>query len=227
PTSVSFLLTNTGPGSVNWSLSNTSSWLSASSTLGTLLPSGNSTNVVVSLVGSVATNLAAGRYYANVVFTNLSDGYLQNRLFELIISASNAPVLVSGLNAGVIAPNTAPSASPGASSFDIPNSYCLFQAGIGNGSRGLPPDGAFTSQLDGASVFQFTYGATNALVLGSTYPSSGTITLATPQAYNTITLLACSANAAGTIGNLVFNFTNGTQSQVFNFNAQDWFNTAS
>lgn len=224
PTSVSFLLTNTGPGSVNWSLSNTSSWLNASSILGTLLPGGNATNVVVSLVGSVATNLAAGRYYANVVFTNLSDGYLQNRLFELIISASNAPVLVSGLNASVIAPNTATSASPGASSFDIPNSYCLLQAGIGGGSRGLPPDGAFTSQLDGASIFQFTYGATNALVLGNTYPASGTLTLATPRAYNTITFLACSANAVGTAGTLVINFTNGTHSQVFNFNAQDWFN---
>jgi hypothetical protein len=88
----------------------------------------------------------------------------------------------------------------------------------------LPPDGAFTSQLDGASVFQFTYGATNALVLGDTYPNSGTVTLATPQAYNTISILACSANTLGTIGTLVINFTNGTSSQVFNFNAQDWFN---
>ena len=67
-TSVNFLLTNTGPAGVNWSLGNTSSWLSASSFLGTLLPGGNSTNVTVSLVSSVATNLAAGRYYANVVF---------------------------------------------------------------------------------------------------------------------------------------------------------------
>jgi len=105
--------------------------------------------------------------------------------------------------------------------------WYLFQAGIGNGSRALPPDGAFTSQLDGASVFQFTYGATNALVLGNTYPASGTITLATPRAYNTITFLACSANAAGTLGTLVINFTNGTHSQVFNFNAQDWFNNTS
>jgi predicted alpha-1,6-mannanase (GH76 family) len=226
PTSVSFLLTNAGSGTVNWSLSNTSSWLSASSSIGSLSPA-DYTNVVVSLVGSVATNLASGRYYASVVFTNLSGGYLQNRLFELIISASNAPVLVSGLNAKVIAPNTATSVSPGATSFDIPNSYCLFQAGIGTGSRGLPPDGAFTSQLDGASIFQFTYDATNALVLGSTYPASGTITLATPQAYNTISILACSANAAGTIGTLVINFTNGTHSQVFNFNAQDWFNNTS
>ena len=148
-------------------------------------------------------------------------------MFELIVSASNAPVLVSGLNASVIAANTATSAAPGATAFDIANSYSLFQAGIGNGSRGLPPDGAFTSQLDGASVFQFTYGATNALVLGNAYPPSGTITLATPQAYNTIAPLACSANAAGTIGTLVFNFTDGTQSQVFNFNAQDWFNNTS
>jgi predicted alpha-1,6-mannanase (GH76 family) len=223
-TSVNFLLTNTGAGSVNWSLANTSSWLSASSVLGTLLPGGNSTNVIVSLVGSMATDLAPGRYYAHVVFTNLPSGSMQNRLFELIIAASNAPVLVSGLNASVMAANTATSAAPGATSFDIPNSYCLFQAGTGNGSRGLPPDGAFTSQLDRASVFQFNYGVTNALVLGNTYPASGTITLATPQAYNTLAILACSANAAGTVGTLVFNFTNGTQSQVFNFNAQDWFN---
>src|SRR5262249_14937074 len=47
------------------------------------------------------------------------------------------------------------------------------------------------------------------------------------QAYNSITLLACSANAgsSGVTGTFILNFTNGTQSQVFSFNAQNWFNT--
>src|SRR6185503_20539144 len=83
----------------------------------------------------------------------------------------------------------------------------------------------FTSQLDGTTVFQFQpYGNNNALVLGNSFSSSATLTLTTPQAYQTISILACSANGSG-LGTFVLNFTNGTHSQVFTFNAQDWFST--
>ncbi|EEF57646.1 glycoside hydrolase family 76 protein [Pedosphaera parvula] len=223
--SSNLVLTNTSAAAINWSLVNTSAWLIVSASSGTLATAGPATNVLVSLVPSATTNLAAGRYYTTVLFTNLSSGIVQGRSFKLIVSAGNAPITLTGFNASIIAPNSATASAPGAFAFDAPNNYGFYQAGLSGGTRGLPPDGAFTSPLDGSSVFQFTYGSTNALVLGYTYPSSATLTLATPQAYNSITLLACSANAASGIGTFVLNFTNGTHSQVFNFNAQDWFGT--
>jgi predicted alpha-1,6-mannanase (GH76 family) len=226
-TSLNLVLTNTGALAVVWSLSNTSTWLNVSAATGTLTPVGPATNVLVSLVPSVVTNLAAGRYYTSVVVTNLTSGIVQGRQFELVISAANAPIALTGYNSSGIAANTATAGAPGANTFDIPNSYCLYQAGLGTSTRGFPPDGVLASQLDGSSVFQFQYGTTNTLVLGYTYPTSATITLATPQAYSSITLLACSANSAASIGTFFLNFTNGTHSQIFNFNAQDWFGTTS
>ena len=84
----------------------------------------------------------------------------------------------------------------------------------------------FTSQLDGTTVFQFRpYGATNALVVGYNFPSSATLTLTAPRAYKSLEILACSANASGGTGTFVLNFTNGSHSQAFAFNAQDWFST--
>jgi predicted alpha-1,6-mannanase (GH76 family) len=224
-TSSNFVLTNTSASAINWSLINTSAWLNVSANSGTLAAAGPAANVLVSLVPSATTNLAAGRYYSTILITNVSSGIIQSRLFELIISAGNAPISLTGYNANIIAPNTATTTSPSAFAFDIPNGYCFYQAGLIGSTRGLPPGGAFTSPLDGTSVFQFGYGSTNVLVLGYTYPSSATLTLATPQAYNSITLLACSAHTVGTIGTFILNFTNGTHSQVFNFNAQDWFGT--
>jgi hypothetical protein len=222
--SVNLVLTNTSVSAFTWSVGNTSTWLNVSANSGTLVAAGTA-NVLVSLVPNAATNLAAGRYYASVMLTNLSSGNIQGRLFELIISAGNAPILMTGYNASAIAASSATSGAPGANAFDVPNNYCFYQAGLPGSNRGLPPDGTFTSQLDGTSVFQFQYGSTNALILGAPYPNSATLTLATPQAYNSITLLACSANTVGTIGTMVLNFTNGTHSQAFNFNAQDWFGT--
>lgn len=88
----------------------------------------------------------------------------------------------------------------------------------------MPPDGVFTSLLDGDTVFQISpYGSTNILVLGYNYPNSVTLNLAQPLAYNSIAILACSANTVGGVGTLMLNFTNGTRSPALSFNAQDWF----
>jgi predicted alpha-1,6-mannanase (GH76 family) len=225
--SINLVLTNTGATAFNWSLANTSIWLNASPSSGTLSAAGG-VNVSVSLISSATTNLPAGRYYPSVWLTNLASGVAQSRSFELVISGGNAPITMTGFNAGVLAPNTATAGMPSATGFDIPGNYCFYQAGLNSGTRGLPPDGVFTSQADTLTVFQFMpYGSTNTMLLGDTYPNSGTLAFTTPLAYNFITVLACSANASasGTLGTLVLNFTNGTHSQTFNFNAQDWFNT--
>ena len=225
PTSVSLTLTNTGATSFNWSLANTSAWLNVSSSSGTL-PAASVVNVTVSLIPSATTNLPAGRYFTTIAVTNLGSGVISSRIFTVAISGGDAPIAITGYNAAMLAPNTATAGVPGATAFDIANKYSFYQAGLNGGTRGLPPDGVFTSQFDNQTVFQLTpYGSTNALMLGSTYPNSGTLTLATPQAYNSISILASSASGGGD-GMFVLNFTNGTQSQTFNFTAQDWFNNA-
>ena len=82
-TNETFSLTNTGTTSLNWSLANTSLWLNASSSGGTLTP-GGTTNVTVSLNPS-AYSLTPGAYIANVRFTNLTDNVVQGRQFTLAV----------------------------------------------------------------------------------------------------------------------------------------------
>lgn len=67
-TSQNFLLSNMGSASLNWSVLNTSSWLNASPTGGTL-SAGGQTTLTASLT-SAANSLAAGTYTASLVFTN-------------------------------------------------------------------------------------------------------------------------------------------------------------
>src|ERR1017187_1502887 len=182
PTSINLVLTNTGAAAFNWSLANTSTWMNVSSSSGTL-PAAGGTNVMVSLILAATTNLPAGRYFASVGLTNLISGVVSSRLFTLAISGGDAPIAMTGYNAAVLAPSSATSGTPNATNFDIPNNYCFYQAGLNGSTRGLPPDGVFTSQADATTVFQLMpYGYSNALVIGYNYPSSATLTLATPQA---------------------------------------------
>jgi hypothetical protein len=83
-TSQSFTLTNAGTNSLTWSLVNTSLWLNASPSSGTLTPGGSAATVTIGL-NSVASNLLAGTYAAAVWFTNLNDGFGQSRQFTLNI----------------------------------------------------------------------------------------------------------------------------------------------
>jgi hypothetical protein len=78
-----FTLKNLGSGPVNWSLVNTSIWLTASSTSGTLGP-GASATVAVHL-NSAATNFLIGSYSGNVAFVNQTAGTTQNRQFDLYV----------------------------------------------------------------------------------------------------------------------------------------------
>ena len=151
---------------------------------------------------------------------------------RVIDSTAGNPIAASGCNARIIVPYHATTASPQATGLDIPNNWALYQEGLnanaqisssGSGLDGLPSDGLIYSQADN-SLFQLgQYGGTNALMMGNSYPSSGTLVLETPQALNRLSILAVSANGGGA-GTFVLNFSNGKQSQVFRFNAQDWYN---
>jgi hypothetical protein len=185
----------------------------------------------------LATNSAlAVQFELLVNITNLNDAAqteLNRRVVITVLnSAANQPIALTGWNAGVLAPYDATTNAPKATAFDLLNNYCFYQAGLngnpqvgpGGGGQGLAPDGRILSQFDG-TVFQLgPFGGTNALMLGHSYPRFGTLTLAQPQAYNSLAILASSANGGGN-GTFVLNFTNGDRSQVFSLRAQDWYGT--
>ena len=66
--------------------------------------------------------------------------------------------------------------------------------GLSGGTRGLPASRSFTSLVDGTTVFQFQpYTANNVLQLSASSGSFGTLTLTTPAAYSSLSLLAAAA----------------------------------
>ena len=83
-TAQNFSLTNVGTNALTWSLSNTSLWLNASTSGGSLTGGGPAVNVTLSL-NSVASNLLVGTYSASVWFTNLNDSVGQGRQFTLAV----------------------------------------------------------------------------------------------------------------------------------------------
>ncbi len=85
-TKQTYYLTNVGASALTWSLSNTSAWLNATSTGGTLA-SGASDSVVVSL-NTVASNLNVGTYAAYLWFSNNASGVAHGRFFTLKVSNS-------------------------------------------------------------------------------------------------------------------------------------------
>jgi len=95
PATQNVLLTNIGMTSLNWTASNTASWLNVSPGGGTLSSNYSGAAVTLSL-NSAASSLAPGRYSATVWFTNLNDGFAQSRQLVLNVAVtSSVPVIVN------------------------------------------------------------------------------------------------------------------------------------
>jgi hypothetical protein len=97
-TSQGYSLTNTGSAVLNWSLGSDVSWLSVSSASGTLSP-GATAGIMVSL-NAAASNLFVGSYTGHMLLTNLSDGQVHQRTFNLQISDPVAVGPSAGLKFG-------------------------------------------------------------------------------------------------------------------------------
>ena len=143
----------------------------------------------------------------------------------LSLHAANSPISATGWNRDVVVENTAFAPySSAALPFDVPNNYAFYQAGLSTGTRGLPASGAFTSLVDGTTVFQFqSYTANNMLQLSASGSSIGTLTLSVPRAYSSLSVLAAAANSGASQGNLVIHFADSTVSPTLQFNNSDWF----
>ncbi len=80
-TSETYTLKNAGAAALNWSLVNTSRWLSVSATGGALAP--GATTTVKATLNGVANSFLIGRYDGNLSFVNSTDGTTQNRELDL------------------------------------------------------------------------------------------------------------------------------------------------
>jgi uncharacterized repeat protein (TIGR02543 family) len=233
-------LTNTSASPINWTISNTNNWLSVTSTNGTLA-AGGLTNFIIAL-NSAANSLTNGSYSGSIWITNLNNGVAQQLQFSLSVETADYPIAVTGYNLDVVVENTAVGGNTTnyadifdpSCSFILPPSppVCFYEAGLaatdllGGGSAvlGLPQSGLFTSLADNATTFQFgPYNSGNVLYLTSG-AASGPLTLSAPAAYQSLSVLAASAQGGGN-GTLVIHFADGTASSAIPFNAANYLTT--
>ncbi|HTV61984.1 MAG TPA: lamin tail domain-containing protein, partial [Verrucomicrobiae bacterium] len=152
----------------------------------------------------------------------------------MVVSTADAtnmtPVAVSGFNWDVVVENTSPGPPyTTASELNPGEGKAFYQSGLPGKSYGLPASGNFTSAMGDGTVFQFQpYTTNNALVLSSdTGISTGGLTLANPEVYGEIAVIANSANATATSeGTLTLKFNDGS-TFVTNYLAPDWFTSGS
>ncbi len=158
-------------------------------------------------VPACLTALAAGALLAPVAF------------------AEGTPLSVSGFNADLVVEigSSAPYTDD-ADNFDLPNTYAYNELGLNGSTVGLPVGGTIVSDtIFGASatVFQIAdYSSDNALLLTDATPT-GTLTLNTPTALNSISFLAASTNGNGN-PTVVITFAD-TSTLTTDIAAPDWF----
>src|ERR1035437_5113475 len=159
-TSQTFYLTNAGAATLEWSLINTSAWLDVSMSSGTLAV-GASNSVVVSL-NTVATNLNAGTYTANLWFSNVTSGVAHARQFSLKIS--DALVILPMNYFSFIGPSGGPFA-PASQEIILTNARSgILNWGINNTSAWFnvsPASGSLSSGAQANVTFTLTPAVTN------------------------------------------------------------------
>jgi hypothetical protein len=183
---------------------------------GTNLPAQTNSSLILS--GAQPAN--TGSYSVNVLGAG---GTVLSSISRLEVnerSAASMPVALSGWNEYVIVSPDFPYVSESFDDFG----YCWFESGFNNNPDGLPASGSFTSAANPGVIFQFqSYLDNNVLRLDAAVEgTSGILTLATPAAYKSLSILASCGDGSGP-GRLALNFVDGTASPPLSFAAYDWF----
>ena len=207
-TSKTYTLKNFGASPLSWSLVNTSSWLTVSSTSGNL-GAGASTTVTVSL-NSSANNFLINHASGNVVFNNLTEGTTQNRQFDLYVG--NGGFETGGLDDWTLTGGTELVFALAADDADV--------AGVE----------ALSGQPDGLFVRSGLYGGYLGEWAWNGYPAVGSISqsVATTanQQYLVSFWLTCVPDSSGVTTNNQFiaKWNNSTLYARTNLNASGWTN---
>ena len=93
PTNQTYDLSNSGDSNLTWSASKSASWVTLSSTGGTLAPGSN--NIVTVSINANANSLSAGGYSDTVVFTNTTNGAGSTTRSVSLTVESTFPVVVT------------------------------------------------------------------------------------------------------------------------------------
>jgi hypothetical protein len=206
--SQTYTLKNIGSKSLNWSLVNTSSWLTVSSTSGSL-NAGASTTVTVSL-NPAANKLSIGNFSGNVPISNQAAGTVQNREFDFY--AGNGGFETGDFTDWTLVGSTELVFALAADDVDVA------------GSAALPgqPDGLFVhSGLYGAYLGEWAWNGNPAV--GSL---SQTVATTASQQYLVSFWLTCVPDEQGVTTNNEFiaKWNNSTLYAGTNLNALGWTN---
>jgi sugar lactone lactonase YvrE len=205
----------------------------------------NGTNLIDGghVTGSTTPTLGLGPFSAvdagqySVVVSN-SLGAVTSSVATLAIGAPGAAISVFGFNLDVVVENSASPtdtrtsdyAQPFEEPFGTVGQFAFYETNLdaisytgGTGhTLGLPESRSFVSQSDGVTVFQFaSYTANNVLYLTHSAPS-GTLNLSAAEAFDSLSILAASANGGGN-GSCVLEFSDGSTSPPLSFQATDWY----
>ena len=206
--SQTYTLKNVGASPLNWSLVNTSSWLTVSSATGSL-NAGASTTVTISL-NPIANSFLINHASGNVVFNNLTAATTQNRQFDLYVGNG-------GFETGDLTNWTLTGSS------ELVFALAADDADIA-GAQALPgqPDGLFVrAGLYGAYLGEWAWGA---------YPAVGSlsqaVTTTANQKYLVSFWLTCLPDSTGMTTNNQFiaKWNNAKLYARTNLNAFGWTN---
>lgn len=167
-TSQTFTLQNDGPTPLNWRLVNTSSWLTVSSSTGTL--GGGASSTVTISINSAANNFLIGNYSGNVSIVNQTDGTSQNRQFDLY--AGNGGFETGDFTDWTLAGS--------------PDQNIVLAGDDGD----IAGEEAFPGQSDGLFVHSGLYGAYLGEYAADGYPAVGSLSQTLPTAPNRLYLVS-------------------------------------
>jgi hypothetical protein len=219
PSSQGYTLQNTGGAAINWTAAKTQSWVTLSSTSGSL--AAGATATVTASINTNANSLSAGSYSDTVTFTNTTNGSGNTtRSVNLTVSAVSTAVTVATNPVGLeISVDGAPYTAPRTFNWTAGSSHAISVASPQNGASGTRyvyaswSDGGAQSHSitvpSSATTFTANFTTQYSLTTAVSPSGSGTIT-ANPSAtwYNNGTGVQLTANA-GT-GYTFSSWTGGT-----------------